>query len=173
MQRLGYKHYVSQGGDWGAIVSDVMARQAPAGLLGIHVNMPATVPADVAKALADSANRRRPDSPTAEKAAFDALERILQEGLRLRGDDGHPSRRPWATAWRIRRSGLAAWIYDKFAAWTDSGGKPEQALTQDEMLDDITLYWLTNTGTSSSRLYWESRTAAARSTPSRSRSRSR
>jgi pimeloyl-ACP methyl ester carboxylesterase len=87
MKRLGYTRYVAQGGDWGAPISSAMARQAPAGLLGIHINLPATVPPEVAAVLA--------------------------------------------------------------------GGRPECLLTKDEMLDDITLYWLTNSATSSARLYWE------------------
>jgi pimeloyl-ACP methyl ester carboxylesterase len=78
MGRLGYKRYVSQGGDWGSVVADVMARQAPAGLLGIHVNMPATVPADVAKALnnGDPAPSGLSDK---EKAAFDSLDTFYQK----------------------------------------------------------------------------------------------
>ena len=88
MKRLGYTNYVSQGGDWGSVIASAMARQAPAGLLGIHVNMPATVPADVAKALNNG--EPAPGGLTdVEKAAFNVARRPLQEGRRLRGDDGH------------------------------------------------------------------------------------
>jgi pimeloyl-ACP methyl ester carboxylesterase len=151
--RLGYKRYVSQGGDWGSVVSDVMARQAPVGLLGIHVNMPATVPADVAKALndGDSAPSGLSD---AEKAAFAQLDDLYKKGS---GYSGMMVTRPQTLGYGLADSpaGQAAWMYDKFAAWTQSGGEPERVLTQDEMLDDISLYWLTDSATSSAQLYWE------------------
>jgi pimeloyl-ACP methyl ester carboxylesterase len=153
MRRLGYGHYVSQGGDWGAIVSHFLASIPPAGLLGIHVNMPATVPADVAKALAGS--EPAPAGLTApERAAFDALEEFNKSGSAYAAVMFTV---PQTLGYGLADSpvGLAGWMYDKFAAWTDTDGDPEQALSKDEMLDDITLYWLTNTGTSSSRLYWE------------------
>ena len=155
MKRLGYARYVSQGGDWGSVIADAMARQAPAGLLGIHVNMPPTVPAEIAAILGSGGPapagchraRRRPSTRST----------LLPEELRLRRDDGHP-----AADRRLRAGdspvGLAAWTYDKFAEWTHSGGDPERALTRDEMLDDITLYWLTNTAISSAQLYWENDT---------------
>ncbi|OWK35171.1 epoxide hydrolase family protein [Fimbriiglobus ruber] len=152
-ERLGYKNYVSQGGDWGAIVSHAMARQAPSGLLGIHVNMPATVPPDVAKALSngDPAPSSLSD---VEKAAYVSLDSFYKKGT---GYSAMMVTRPQTLGYGLSDSpaGLAAWIYDKFASWTYSNGEPERALTRDEMLDDITLYWLTNTGNTSSRLYWE------------------
>ena len=89
MKRLGYTRYVSQGGDWGSVVADVMARQAPAGLLGIHVNMPATVPANVAKAL-NNGDPAPAGLSAEEKAAFDSLEYLLHEECRLWRDDGDP-----------------------------------------------------------------------------------
>ncbi|HVJ44176.1 MAG TPA: epoxide hydrolase [Dongiaceae bacterium] len=153
MERLGYQRYVSQGGDWGSVISDVMARQKPAGLLGIHVNMPATVPADVAKALNNG--DPAPAGLTAkEKAAFDSLDTFYKKNC---GYAAMMVTRPQTVGYALSDSpvGLAAWMYDKFAQWTNSGGEPERSLTKDEMLDDITLYWLTNSAVSSAQLYWE------------------
>ena len=153
MKRLGYKTYVSQGGDWGSVVASAMGRQAPAGLLGIHVNMPATEPADVARALNNG--EPAPGGLTAgEKAAFAALNNLYRKGG---GYAAMMVTRPQTVGYALADSpaGQAAWIYDKFAAWTDTGGEPERALSKDDMLDDITLYWLTNTATSSAQLYWE------------------
>jgi pimeloyl-ACP methyl ester carboxylesterase len=152
MERLGYKHYVAQGGDWGSVIADAMARQAPLGLLGIHLNMPATVPPDVATAL-----RNGDPAPSwlsdAEKAAFASLDNLYRKG----GYAAMMVTRPQTVGYALADSpvGQAAWMYDKFADWTYSGGDPEKVLTRDEMLDDITLYWLTNTATSSAQLYWE------------------
>ncbi len=153
MGRLGYERYVSQGGDHGSVVSDVMARQAPAGLLGIHVNMPATVPADIAKALNDG-DPAPAGLSAAEKAAFTQLDAFYKKGC---GYSAMMATRPQTLGYGLADSpaGLATWFYDKFAAWTCSGCEPERALTRDEMLDDISLYWFTNTATSSARLYWE------------------
>jgi pimeloyl-ACP methyl ester carboxylesterase len=153
MVRLGYTRYVSQGGDWGAVVSDAMARQAPAGLLGIHVNMPATVPPDIAKALQSGDPAPAGLSPE-EKAAYEQMDALYKKGS---GYALMMVTRPQTLGYSLADSpvGLAAWFYDKVADWTDTGGQPEKELTHDEMLDDITLYWLTNTGTSSARLYWE------------------
>jgi pimeloyl-ACP methyl ester carboxylesterase len=153
MKRLGYSHYVSQGGDWGSVVADAMGRQAPAGLLGIHVNMPATVPPDVAKAL----NNGEPAPgglSNVEKAAYESLTSLYKKGG---GYAAMMVTRPQTEGYGLADSpaGQAAWMYDKFAAWTYSGGDPERSLTRDQMLDDITLYWVTNTSTSSARLYWE------------------
>ncbi|MFD0502917.1 hypothetical protein ACFQ0G_08455 [Streptomyces chiangmaiensis] len=153
MERLGYKHYVSQGGDWGAVVSDKMAVQKPPGLLGIHVNFPATVPADIAKKL-ECGDPAPAGLSADEKAAYDQLAAFYKTGS---GYSAMMVTRPQTVGYGLTDSpaGLAAWIYDKFAAWTDSGGDPERVLTKDEMLDDITLYWVTNTAVSSARLYWE------------------
>jgi len=153
MRRLGYERYVSQGGDWGAVISDVMARQAPPGLLGIHVNMPATVPPEIAKVLASGGPAPAGLSPE-EKVAFDGMDALYKKGS---GYALMMVTRPQTLGYSLADSpvGLAAWFYDKFADWTYSGGDPEKVLTRDEMLDDITLYWLTNTGTSSAQLYWE------------------
>lgn len=153
MKRLGYKRYVSQGGDWGSVVADAMARQAPAGLLGIHVNMPPTVPPDLAKAMNAGAPAPAGLAPD-EKAAYDALNTFFKKNA---GYGAMMVTRPQTVGYGLTDSpaGLAAWMYDKFAQWTFSGGDPEKSLTKDEMLDDITLYWVTNTAISSARLYWE------------------
>jgi pimeloyl-ACP methyl ester carboxylesterase len=153
MDRLGYERYVSQGGDWGSIISHVMAIQQPAGLLGIHVNMPAVVPPDIAQILNNSEPAPSGLSD-AEQAAFASLDAFNKEGSAYAALS---FTRPQTLGYGLADSpaGLAAWIYEKFAAWTDSAGEPERALSRDEMLDDISLYWLTNSGTSSARLYWE------------------
>jgi pimeloyl-ACP methyl ester carboxylesterase len=153
MKRLGYTRYVSQGGDWGAIISEVMAVQAPAGLLGIHINMPGTVPPSVVNLV-----RTRQPVPAgfsdAEKAAYASLDVFYNQGF---GYAEMMNTKPQTLGYSLADSpvGLAAFFYDKFATWTYTGGEPGKSLTRDEMLDDITLYWLTNTGTSSSRSYWD------------------
>ena len=153
MRRLGYERYVSQGGDWGSVISDVMARQAPPGLAGIHVNMPATVPPEVAKAIKDG-DPPPPGLWDAENAAYQQMAALYRLGS---GYAEMMVTRPQTLGYSLADSpvGLAAWFYDKFADWTYSGGEPERSLTKDEMLDDISLYWLTRTETSSARLYWE------------------
>jgi pimeloyl-ACP methyl ester carboxylesterase len=153
MGRLGYKRYVAQGGDWGSVIADKMALQAPPGLLGIHVNMPATVPPEIANVLASGGPAPAGLSPE-EKVAFDGMDALYKKGS---GYALMMVTRPQTLGYSLADSpvGLASWFYDKFADWTHSGGEPEKALTRDEMLDDITLYWLTNTGTSSAQLYWE------------------
>ncbi|KIO75870.1 multidrug MFS transporter [Pedobacter lusitanus] len=153
MKRLGYKYYVSQGGDWGSVVADKMALQKPQGLLGIHVNMPATVPADVAKALK---NGEQPPAGLSakEQAAFKSLNHLYTKGG---GYAAMMVTRPQTLGYGLSDSpvGLAAFFYDKFNEWTYSGGDAEKSLTRDEILDDISLYWLTNTAVSSAQLYWE------------------
>lgn len=153
MKRLGYKRYVSQGGDWGSVISDAMGRQAPAGLAGIHVNMPATIPADIANAL-----KNGDPAPAGlsgkEKKAYESMNRLYTKGA---GYAGIMVTRPQTLAYGLADSpiGMAAFFYDKFDDWTNSNGDADKVLTKDEMLDDITLYWLTNTGGSSAQLYWE------------------
>ncbi|WP_244513571.1 epoxide hydrolase family protein [Devosia insulae] len=153
MGRLGYSKYVSQGGDWGSVVADVMALHALPGLLGIHLNMPATVPGELVPAInaGDPAPARLSD---AEKAAFNQLSVFFGKNAAY---GAMMSTRPQTVGYGLSDSpvGLAAWMYDKFIQWTYSGGVAERSLTQDEMLDDITLYWLTNSAISSARLYWE------------------
>jgi pimeloyl-ACP methyl ester carboxylesterase len=158
MQRLGYTKYVAQGGDWGNAVSEVMALQQPPGLLGIHTNMAATVPSDVSKALAVGGPPPAGLSPD-EKHAWDQLDDFYKNGL---GYALEMNNRP-QTLYGIVDSpvGLAAWImdhdirsYQMIARAFD--GKPE-GLTRDDVLDNVTLYWLTNTAISSARLYWDTR----------------
>jgi pimeloyl-ACP methyl ester carboxylesterase len=153
MARLGYQRYVSQGGDWGSVISDVMARQAPTGLVGIHANMPATVPPEIAKAL-QAGDPPPPGLWDEERAAYQQMAALYRLGS---GYAEIMVTRPQTLGYSLADSpaGLAAWFYDKFADWTDSGGDPERSLSKDEMLDDISLYWFTRTETSSARLYWE------------------
>lgn len=153
MKRLGYTRYVSQGGDHGSVISDALARQAPAGLLGIHLTMPATVPGD----LVDAINTGKPAPAglsATEKTAFETLRTFFTRNAAY---GAMMVTRPQTVAYGLSDSpvGLAAWMYEKIAQWTYSNGEPERSLTKDEMLDDITLYWLTNTAASSARFYWE------------------
>ncbi|THK33739.1 epoxide hydrolase [Ensifer sp. MPMI2T] len=161
MKRLGYDRYVAQGGDWGAFVVDQMGLQKPKGLLAIHTNMPATVPADVDKAL--SAGAPAPAGLSDEEnRAYQQLVRTFKQVDYARLMATRPQ-----TLYGIADSpvGLAAWLLDH----NDADGQPAAAvataltrttssageLTRDEILDNISLYWLTNTGVSASRLYWE------------------
>ena len=162
MKRLGYTRYVAQGGDWGAFVVDQMGLQAPEGLLAIHTNYPGTVPADVYTALV--AGDPPPSGLSAEeRRAYEQLDRTFKQKVAYAK---YMAARP-QTLYGIADSpvGLAAWLLDH----DDDGGQPAAAvvaalnrttsatgeLTRDEILDNITLYWLTNTGVSASRLYWE------------------
>ena len=158
MQRLGYTKYVAQGGDWGNAVSEVMALQQPPGLLGIHTNMAATVPSEISKAMAAGGPPPAGLSPD-EKHAWDQLDDFYKNGL---GYALEMNNRP-QTLYGIADSpvGLAAWMIDHdirsyrmIARVFD--GKPE-GLTRDDVLDNVTLYWLTNTAISSARLYWDTR----------------
>jgi pimeloyl-ACP methyl ester carboxylesterase len=161
MKRLGYTRYVAQGGDWGAFVVDQMGLQAPPGLLAIHTNMPATVPADIDRA--SLAGEPPPSGLSGEELrAYEQLIRTYQQVEYARMMAARPQ-----TLYGIADSpvGLAAWLLDH----NDADGQPAAAvaaalsrtqsatgeLTRDEILDNITLYWLTNTGVSASRLYWE------------------
>jgi pimeloyl-ACP methyl ester carboxylesterase len=154
MQRIGYTRYFAQGGDWGTPISSAMARQAPAGLLGIHINLPATVPPEVAAALGGG------PVPT----GLSEKERAVLDALMASGKNGNlayftmMTARPQTVGYGATDSpaGLAAWIlvHPGFAQWT-YGADPEKSPTKDDVLDNITLYWLTNTATSSARLYWE------------------
>jgi pimeloyl-ACP methyl ester carboxylesterase len=155
MQRLGYTRYVAQGGDWGAGIVQAMGRQAPVGLIGIHTNFPATLPNEVGAALA--AGGPPPAGLSAqESAVFEALKTFSKNGgmaylAMMRA-------RPQAVGYGLTDSpaGLAAWllVHPGFAEWT-YGKDPGQSPTLDEVLDDFTLYWLTNSAASSARLYWE------------------
>ena len=159
MQRLGYTKYVAQGGDWGNAVSESMALQEPAGLVGIHTNMAATVPPDVSKAL--SLGGPPPAGLTEEeKGAWDQLDFFYKHGL---GYAQEMNARP-QTLYGLADSpvGLAAWMLDHDARSQEMiarvfDGKTE-GLSKDDVLDNITLYWLTNTAVSSARLYWDTAT---------------
>ncbi|CDM61154.1 MULTISPECIES: epoxide hydrolase family protein [Rhizobium] len=168
MKRLGYDHYVSQGGDWGAIINDALARQAPQGLLGIHVNRverATTFPPDAAAAL--KAGGPPPETLSAdERVVFNEAKDFLANGF---GYAAIMGTRPETIGYGIADSpvGLAAWLYDKIADWVYTRGEPEKVLSKDAILDNISLYWLTNTGPSSGRLYWENIVAGAKLTPSK------
>src|ERR1700728_4036309 len=156
MQRLGYTHYVAQGGDWGNAVSEVMALQQPSGLLGIHTNMAATGPADVSKAL--SVGGPPPAGLSAdEKHAWEQLDDFYKHGLAYAQE---MSNRP-QTLYGIADSpvGLAAWMLDhdirSYGMISRAFDGKTEGLSRDDVLDNVTLYWLTNTGISSARLYWD------------------
>jgi pimeloyl-ACP methyl ester carboxylesterase len=153
VKRLGYTRYVSQGGDHGSVISNALTLQRPAGLLGIHLNMPATVPAKFTKGI-NSGETAPAGLPESERAAFNSLSKFFARNAAY---GAMMVTRPQTIGYGLSDSpaGLAAWMYEKFAEWTDSGGEPERVLTRDEMLDDITLYWLTNSASSTSRFYWE------------------
>jgi pimeloyl-ACP methyl ester carboxylesterase len=155
MNRLGYKKYVAQGGDWGNAISEIMALIAPAELVGIHTNMAATVPAEISKALAAG---EVPSNLTAdEKNAYDQLDFFYKKGLGYANEMGL---RP-QTLYGIADSpvGLAGWILDhdarSYALIARVFDGKAEGLTKDDILDNITLYWVTNTAISSARLYWE------------------
>ena len=157
MKRLGYMRYVAQGGDWGAGIVEAMGRQAPAGLLGIHTNLPAALTPEVEAALGGGS------VPTSfserERSAISDFGAYLKNGglayLVMMGA------RPQAVSYGMTDSpaGLAGWmlVHGGFAKWT-YGADPKQSPNRDDVLDNLSLYWLTNTAASSARIYWESRT---------------
>src|SRR5215203_4596017 len=162
MRRLGYTQFVAQGGDWGAQITDVMGAKAPPELLGIHSNMPGTVPLDVAKVLASNVLGAGDPPPSGlsaeEQRAYDRLSFLYTKGIGYALEMGL---RP-QTLYGLADSpvALAAWMLDHDAySYEDIArafaGDPIDNLTRDEILDNITLTWLTNTGVSSGRLYWE------------------
>jgi epoxide hydrolase len=150
MSRLGYRRYVAQGGDWGAFVTTAMAQQRAPGLTAIHLNFPQVIPDRIPAEL--SAEERR---------AVDAMERFQSEGF---GYFTMQSTRPQTIGYALADSpvGWAAWLFDIFRGATDNKGDPEEALTRDEMLNQISLYWLTNTAASSARFYFEQRALGSR-----------
>jgi len=144
MERLGYERYVAQGGDWGAAVTTALGASAPKGLAAIHLNMVVAFP-----------GRSESDCTDEDKARQDHYLRYRKKEM---GYYIQQMTRPQTLGYGLADSpsGQAAWIYEKFHAWTDAGREPETMFSLDEMLDNISLYWLTGTATSSSRLYWES-----------------
>jgi pimeloyl-ACP methyl ester carboxylesterase len=155
MNRLGYTRYVAQGGDWGSPVSSEMARQAPTGLLGIHINLPATVPPEVGAALAAGGPTPAGISDK-ERAAFETLRTYARTGSSAYFT--MLTARPQTVGYGMTDSpaSLAAWVlvHPGFAQWT-FGADAKTSPTRDDVLDNITLYWLTNSATSAGRLYWE------------------
>jgi pimeloyl-ACP methyl ester carboxylesterase len=160
MQRLGYTRYVAQGGDWGNAVTEQLALQTPPGLLGIHTNMPATVPPEI-----DSAALAGAPPPAGlagdERHAYEQLAYFYAHGLGYAQEMSH--RPQTLAALADSPVGLAGWMLDHDAASQAliarvfAGGS--EGLTRDDILDNVTLYWLTNTAVSSARLYWESHLA--------------
>jgi pimeloyl-ACP methyl ester carboxylesterase len=144
MKRLGYTNWVAQGGDWGAGVTTWMAKQHVDGLKVTHLNLPILLPPPIE------------GEPSEEEKS--SIAQLIAFNDKLSGYAKLQSTRPQTIGYGLTDSpvGQAAWIYEKFGDWTDSNGEPEQELSRDEMLDNITLYWLTDTAASSARLYAES-----------------
>jgi pimeloyl-ACP methyl ester carboxylesterase len=151
MARLGYDRYAAQGGDWGAGVSTALAQQQPERVIGIHLN-DAILSADALRGLGDLTDE--------EQQALAALHAHRTDGA---GYSTQQATRPQTLGYGLADSpsGQCAWIVEKFQKWSDCDGHPENAFTRDQLLDDVTLYWLTNSAASSARIYWES-TAAMR-----------
>ncbi|HET7720754.1 MAG TPA: alpha/beta hydrolase, partial [Acidimicrobiales bacterium] len=145
MGRLGYDRYIAQGGDWGAMVTTSLGQQRPERCLGIHLNMAIAMP--TADDMGDLTER--------EQQALADLGEHSDWGM---GYSSQQSTRPQTLGYGLTDSpaGQLAWIVEKFHAWTDCKGHPENALGRDHMLDNVMAYWLPATGASSARLYWES-----------------
>jgi pimeloyl-ACP methyl ester carboxylesterase len=145
MSRLGYQRFGASGGDWGSSISTCLGQQHPDRVVGLHLTPPLAAPDPATFA----------DLTPAEHASLEALRHAD------RNEDGYSaeqSTKPQTIGYSLVDSpaGLAAWMVEKFRSWSDTDGLPERALDRDRMLDDITLYWLTGTGASAARLYWES-----------------
>ncbi len=147
MERLGYKNWTAQGGDWGSVVTTALGAMRPEGLLGIHLNTPYAFPAQIPEVL----------SPE-ERYAVDGLALYMGE---LGGSNHLQGTKPQTVGFALADSpaGQAAWIYEKFQSKTDNNGLAEDALSIDDMLNAISLYWFTNSAASSARIYWENRSA--------------
>jgi epoxide hydrolase len=145
MRRLGYDRYVAQGGDWGAVVTTALAHLKPPACSAIHLNV----------AIAFPTPEQAANATPAEQASIADMMRFQNEGS---GYSAIQGTRPQTLGYGLLDSpaGQAGWIYDKFHAWTDNRGNPEDVLSMDEMLDNIMLYWLPGAAASSARLYWES-----------------
>jgi pimeloyl-ACP methyl ester carboxylesterase len=145
MSRLGYRHYVAQGGDWGSFVTTRLAQQKPPGLAAIHLTFPQVVPDQMPATLTEK-----------EARAADQLKRFKDDNF---GYFIQQATKPQTLAYGLADSpaGQAAWIYEHFYNVSDNRGNPEDALSPDDMLNEITLYWLTNSGASSARFYLEQR----------------
>ncbi|MCW8278537.1 epoxide hydrolase [Pseudomonas sp. PCH199] len=157
MQRLGYQQYVAQGGDWGGPITGAMARQAPAGLRGIHLNLPATIPPEAGAALAIAGPAPAQFNPQ-ERQTYEAVATLIKQGNLAYS--AMMAARPQTIGYGVTDSpvALAAFllVHPGFVKWT-YGTDAQQLPTRDQVLDDITLYWLTNSGASSARLYWENK----------------
>ena len=145
MALLGYERYGAQGGDWGSMVTASLARQDPDHVAGIHLNMPVV-----------GRDAMSMENLTAEEQA--TLAHMAEFQKWETGYSGQQSTRPQTLGYGLADSpaGQCAWIVEKFRAWTDCDGHPENVLTRDELLDNVMLYWLPGNGASSARLYWES-----------------
>ena len=146
MHRLGYDRYYAQGGDWGAILAWTMSQQQPKGLAGVHVNLMACDPKQL---------RRLEDRTPEEQEQLDKLRRYQDQES---GYAKQQSTRPQSLGYGLADSpaGQLAWVIEKFHAWTDNRGQPEDAIDRDALLDNVMVYWLRNAAASSARLYWES-----------------
>ncbi len=165
MKRLGYDHFVAQGGDWGAVITDLMAAQAPPGMLGMHTNMPGAIPPDIAQALPVPGQLAPGGPPPSglsadEKRAFEQISTFYTTGAGYAVEMGTQPQTIYGVA--DSPVGLAAWMinhdaysYGEIARAFE--GHPVGELTRDGILDNVTLYWLTNTGVSSGRLYWDNK----------------
>ncbi|MBA4285360.1 MAG: epoxide hydrolase [Xanthomonadaceae bacterium] len=153
MKRLGYTRYVAQGGDWGSVVTTQMGRLQPDGLAAIHVNLPIVLPAKLDGPFSDG-----------EIAMLDALRDYERWDA---GYSKQQSTRPQTIGYALADSpsGQALWIYEKFWKWMDCNGDPLSLLSADEILDNIMMYWLSNSAASSARLYWESYEGAFAAVP--------
>ena len=154
MGRLGHQHYVAQGGDWVAAVTQTIGAMRPSGCLGLHLNTLSVAPRPGAET----------DSDPEKKAVLALMRNTAGKEF---GYARQQSNRPQTTGYGLADSpaGQAAWIYEKYRAWSDPSRAPEASYGMDGMLDNIMLYWLTNTGASSARLYWESLGSAGLSDP--------
>ncbi|MEY9894669.1 pimeloyl-ACP methyl ester carboxylesterase [Catenulispora sp. MAP5-51] len=147
MKRLGYTRWAAQGGDWGAVVTTALAATEPEGLLGIHLNTQYAFPAQI------------PDTDTLSPEQRHAVETLALYTGDLGGSNHLQGTKPETVGFALADSpaGQAAWIYEKFQSKTDNHGLPEDALSTNDMLDAISLYWFTNSAASSARIYWENK----------------